>query len=367
MSGYPSNPNPQTGAPSTSPWSTFTVWQYADTNWSGGDSDVFNGTTNQMWQTLMIGGNGGPIITNDIDSVTANVGDDVTFSVGSLGTAPFTYRWYSNQVNVATTTTPTFTVTNVQPSSAGNYYVSISNSLGIATSTLAYLSILYPPTNAPNAVVSPTGIVDFWSAEDNADRHLRHQYLHASRQVLVYGRTRRFGLPLRRFDRLPDRQRLGITCAVDALALGQSPKQYQCFDGHCQRRRQFAEARAIQPNASGRPTQFGIGDYSFGYTTPVATWTHLVFVGTSTGTSLYANGVLKTTLTNSIPLPRKYLGVDYVNSTGNLLDYVNASIDEIAVYNRALSATEITTLYNASTIVHAPELTGVTVTATPFR
>src|ERR1035437_4017968 len=56
--------NPQTGRPASSyPWSKWTVWQYADTNWSGGDSDVFNGTANSIG-ALVIGGISAPVLTS---------------------------------------------------------------------------------------------------------------------------------------------------------------------------------------------------------------------------------------------------------------------------------------------------------------
>jgi autotransporter-associated beta strand protein len=50
-------PNPQSGGPgSTYPWSTWSIWQYGNTNWSGGDSDVFSGTMAQFQQLFLIGG-----------------------------------------------------------------------------------------------------------------------------------------------------------------------------------------------------------------------------------------------------------------------------------------------------------------------
>jgi hypothetical protein len=111
-------------------------------------------------------------------------------------------------------------------------------------------------------------------------------------------------------------------------------------------------------------TVFGVGDYTFGYAAPANTWTHLVFVGTSTGTTLYANGTAVSSLTNSIPLPRKYFGADYVTSTGNTLDYMLGTVDEVVIFNRALSGTEISTLYDAGTgaLARAPELTSIGVT-----
>jgi hypothetical protein len=108
-------------------------------------------------------------------------------------------------------------------------------------------------------------------------------------------------------------------------------------------------------------TVFGVGDYNFGYSTPASTWTHLVLIGTSTGTSLYANGSLVGSLTNSMPLPRNHFGGDYLTSTGTVLDYMLGSVDEVLIFNRALSTTEISTLYNGGSgaLVRVPEITSV--------
>jgi len=55
------DPTPQTSSPESHyPWSTWSLWQYGDTNWSGGDSDVFNGTTNQFLELFLIGGSNAP-------------------------------------------------------------------------------------------------------------------------------------------------------------------------------------------------------------------------------------------------------------------------------------------------------------------
>ncbi len=346
MSGYPSNPNAQTGAPSTSPWSTFTIWQYADTNWSGGDSDVFNGTTNQLLQTLMIGGNGGPIITNDIDSVTVNAGDDVTFNLGLLGTAPFTFRWYSNQVNVATITTTNFSVTNVQLSAAGNYYVSVSNSLGMATSSIACISVIAPFTNGVNANMMPTGFVDLYPCEATCT-DLFGTNTYGPNGYFTYatgkiGRGWKFNGSNAYLTN--NAGSLAVPWTLSLWVNRQNASGVSAgllSDGaYSLKLEQYNLTRQVGL------TVFGVGDYTFGYATPLSTWTHLVFVGTSTGTTLYANGTQVGSLTNSIPLPRKYFGADYVTSTGNLLDYILGTVDEVIIFNRALSTTEISTLYN---------------------
>ena len=84
-------------------------------------------------------------------------------------------------------------------------------------------------------------------------------------------------------------------------------------------------------------TQLGVADYAFNYTAPVGSWVHLTFIGTSTNTSLYVNGALQDAVGVSISLPMNTIGANSGNS-------VYGALDEIRVYNRALSAAEIQAL-----------------------
>jgi hypothetical protein len=104
-------------------------------------------------------------------------------------------------------------------------------------------------------------------------------------------------------------------------------------------------------------TQIGVGDYTFGYTAPLNTWVHLAFVGNGAQTLLYTNGNLQGTLAVSIPLPRTYIGVGYSSSSARFIDYMLGSLDEIALFNRALSSSEISSIYSAGSagMVRAPE------------
>ncbi|MFC5402673.1 glycoside hydrolase domain-containing protein [Cohnella soli] len=87
-------------------------------------------------------------------------------------------------------------------------------------------------------------------------------------------------------------------------------------------------------------SKWGSYDLTFNYTAPVGAWQNLTFVGTSSGTSLYVNGVLQDTLPNSISLPMDTMGYrKYGDGTGG--DYLNGALDEVQIYNRALSVTEI--------------------------
>jgi hypothetical protein len=106
---------------------------------------------------------------------------------------------------------------------------------------------------------------------------------------------------------------------------------------------------------------YGAADYSFNYIAPVGIWTHLVFVGTTTNTSLYANGALQGSLPVSISLPRTYIGTGL--SSGGFIDHLRASVDEIILFNRALSLGEINTVY---TIGSVGQYVGPTATSLPL-
>jgi hexosaminidase len=86
-------------------------------------------------------------------------------------------------------------------------------------------------------------------------------------------------------------------------------------------------------------TKFGTGDYTFNYTAPTGTWVHLTFVGTSTGVSLYVNGVFQESNTTVINCPMTYIGCGKSSN-----DYLKGTLDEVKIFNRALSAAEITAL-----------------------
>lgn len=81
MASWPTNPNPQTGAPSsTSPWATWQFWQYADTGVAG-DSDVINGDANVLKDYII----GSPGRFDDGSFVQTNANLNVWSSPASTG------------------------------------------------------------------------------------------------------------------------------------------------------------------------------------------------------------------------------------------------------------------------------------------
>jgi hypothetical protein len=92
-----------------------------------------------------------PSITTQPASQAVVQGQTAVFSVGAGGTAPLKYQWRFSGTNLAGATNATLTLTNVQPTKAGNYLVVVTNSWGSATSAVAALTVYVPPaiTNQP--------------------------------------------------------------------------------------------------------------------------------------------------------------------------------------------------------------------------
>jgi hypothetical protein len=101
-----------------------------------------------------------PVITNNPASLTVDTGTNVTFSVTNGGTAPFKYQWYFNtNTALLNMTNAWLTLTNVQLTNSGYYYVAITNTAGSTNSLNALLTVLQPPviTNNPANATNMAG------------------------------------------------------------------------------------------------------------------------------------------------------------------------------------------------------------------
>ncbi len=104
-----------------------------------------------------------PSISSGPAGRTNAVGTTATFNVTASGTAPLGYQWQKNAVNLSNTgnvsgvTTTNLTVTNVTFNNAGSYTVVVSNSIGMATSSVAVLTVVCPTISVgPGSLVNGT-------------------------------------------------------------------------------------------------------------------------------------------------------------------------------------------------------------------
>jgi alpha-tubulin suppressor-like RCC1 family protein len=89
-----------------------------------------------------------PLFNLEPQTQCACAGSNVTFRASAIAPASFSYQWQFNNVNIAGATSPTLSLSNVQPSNEGTYRVIISNGAGSTTSQDATLNLCGPPVIA---------------------------------------------------------------------------------------------------------------------------------------------------------------------------------------------------------------------------
>jgi GH25 family lysozyme M1 (1,4-beta-N-acetylmuramidase) len=376
------SPTPQTSNPgSWNPWSTWNLWQYGDTNWSGGDSDVFNGTTNQFLQLFLVGSTNAPRITTNPATMTVAQGADATFSVSVSGGTPLYYHWQFDGTNAASVTnfntnSVSYAITNVQLTNAGNYAVQVTNAYGAALSSTAFLSVTAPLSNAAGSIIAPAGLVNWWPANGNA--------------IDIVNTNN--GLPANGFFYAPGKSGLAFHFdgSTSYLTMTNSPADVAvpwtaCLWVYRQQTPQTSAALLSDGTYTLKleqysdthdvgMTQLSVEDWIFTnssgakYSVPLQTWTHLAFVASGSGasalTTLYANGAQQGILNTNLPLGRLTMGATDVSGTG-YVDYLEGSMDEVMIFNKALTAAQIQSIYNAgaSGLVQAPDFLGVSTAA----
>ena len=107
-----------------------------------------------------------------------------------------------------------------------------------------------------------------------------------------------------------------------------------------------AQAFYLYLNAQGKLGVYGYYyNYDSNYTLPTNQWVHLVITHDGTTTRVYANG------TEQFNLARTFnTGTDYFRIGGvhwnNSSEFFNGKIDQVRIFNKALSTSEVTTLSN---------------------
>jgi len=128
-----------------------------------------NGSSSDHWALDNVAVTTGPVapfITSQPQQLTVGVGETANFSVTAYGTLPLSYQWRFNETNViAGATNSSLVLTNVQLSAAGTYSVVVTNVSGAVTSSNAVLTVNPPPP----CVTPPVGLVSWWPGNGSSD------------------------------------------------------------------------------------------------------------------------------------------------------------------------------------------------------
>jgi len=304
------------------------------------------------------------------DDVTVAQSSNATFSVNLPAGGTYTYQWRFNGANIVGATNSSHTVANVQLANAGNYSVRAVNSSGCALNYSAILTVISPLTNSPDSVLAPANLADWWAEEGNGIDIFGA--VNVAAQNGIYYTNGETGSAVHL-----DGASGYLSTAAASLAppwtlslwvnrqnaAGASAALMSDTSTNVLKIEQYNGTRKVGVTVEG------VADYSFNYIAPANAWTHLAFVDNGSQIQLYANGVSQGALAVNFALPRAFIGLDSFASgdaigskTGRTFtDYMLGSLDEILVFHRALSASEIAAIYSAggAGLVRAPEFTGI--------
>ena len=136
--------------------STLVLSNVLSTNAGSYSVVVSNGVTSVTSETATLTVLDAPVITEQPEGQSAEVGDNVYFSVQAIGAAPLTYQWLLNGQKIDGATSSQLVLTELQVTDAGNYSVVVANRIGAVKSQRA------------NLIVNFSG--DSTSADNFADR-----------------------------------------------------------------------------------------------------------------------------------------------------------------------------------------------------
>ena len=96
-----------------------------------------------------------PAITTHPAGQTVTAGAGASFSVVATGTAPLTYQWKKDGVDIGGATGATYTIASTVTGDSGSYTVVVTNSVNSATSDAAVLTVNAGSGSAPTITTQP--------------------------------------------------------------------------------------------------------------------------------------------------------------------------------------------------------------------
>ncbi|HWF18368.1 MAG TPA: immunoglobulin domain-containing protein, partial [Verrucomicrobiae bacterium] len=305
-------------------------------------SNQFNSQTSSV-ATLSVGYP--PSITLQPTNVTANLGDTVSFTSAASGTGPLSYQWLFNNNPIANQTASNLTLTNVQIGNIGNYALSVSSPFGSAISSNAFLNLNGYPSNLY------FGLIAYYPFSGNAnDATGNGNNGTVSGAALTQDRFGNPGMAYQ-FDGVSNY----IYCSIVNIPAGSAPRALSLW------------AQSDATNTAGaNPAWWGSQQslQGFGieaYGTPYlwagqldggvdvvysdavvdTNWHQLVLTYDGATLAIAVDGVQQNNLgvTANTSISGLYIG------SGLAANYFPGAVDEVRIYNRALSTNDVAQLY----------------------
>lgn len=294
------------------------------------------------------------------------VGDSYTLTVAASGTRPLSFQWRKGTNVLESQTSPVLSLSNMQVSDSGTYFVDVTNGGGTVSSLGAEVLVNLPPSanltndliaHWPMETVEGTKTPDVVSGYDMELANLTAADLVPGREGNTFSFVNGRQTMLRRIsaaeEQLPINKHESYTISMWVNILGTGQNDLRFFSEGSTSNNDplfnFGTQAAGADNTivmffRNAPAGFPIVDHLATAAQPLdGTWHHIAFVQREGARSLYIDGVLDT-----VPIPAKPAGTWGVNTTtiGGILrasatHWVTGFIDEVALWKRALTQEEI--------------------------
>jgi autotransporter-associated beta strand protein len=307
-----------------------------------------------------------PTITQEPASATRYAGAPLTLSVAATGSSLLFYQWQKAEADLPGETNATLVFGSLQPSDTGDYRVIVSNSAGSSTSLVATVTVIAPSLPHEQQIVA-AGPMAFWRFNETSGTTA---FDHFGGNDATYVGGAAPGPEAPRPPQMP-----GFEADNLAAQFNGTTAYVTGPTGLMNNVSSFTMVGWIRRAGAqnDRTGLFGQNDIiEFGYINnntlqlwtdggldimpnpfPNAEWSHVAVVGEGNpGTaSIYTNGVLAGSRPHVLPAPNAFSfnvgggGIfDTLAANGN---YFNGQVDELAVFDKALSASQVLSLYEA--------------------
>lgn len=335
------------------------------------------GTAQSGTATLTVNPASAPIITAEPQSGTRFTGGRATFTVTVDGSPTFGYLWQKDEVDIPGANAAALTLTDLTGADQAGYRVIVTNFVGATTSAVANLAVVTPLVGTYEEAIVTNRPVAYWRMNEELG-DIAYDWMggyDATHTSVIY--------PL--VGPAPD----SLPLAFLGFEYSNYAVQYDGYTSDSSTTASLLNNRSnftimgwvnsqgeqgLDPNDAGRTGLFGqndLAEFGFHGSTNIAIWVaggggtvgfheslmsdyewhFLAAVASGTNLSIYLDGNLmaqgggSSTNYGSSAYPFRIGGGGILDATGN---FFNGLVDEVAVFDRALTITEINDFYSVA-------------------